>query len=139
MTDVVVDSSVALKWFVPEALSDEAAAFLDASFTLLTPDLLFAEFGNILWKKITRGEIQPDEARDVVAALERVPLLVVSSSRLLAAALEIAVAYRRTVYDALYIALAVDRDCTFVTADERLARALSGGPLSRHVRGLSGR
>jgi len=137
VTDVVVDSSVALKWFVPEVLSDEAAAFLDASFTLLTPDLLFAEFGNILWKKITRGEIQPDEARDIVAALATVPLVVVPSAALLAAALEIAVALRRTVYDALYVALAVARDCTFVTADDRLSRALAQSPLARHVRALS--
>jgi predicted nucleic acid-binding protein len=56
---------------------------------------------------------------------------------LVAAALEIAVAYERTVYDALYLALAVARDCTFITADDRLARALRRGPLARHVRALS--
>ena len=139
MRDVVVDSSVAVKWFVPEVLSEEAAHLLDGSFELITPDLLFAEFGNVLWKKVTRGEIQRGEAGDILAALDAVPLVVVSSSRLVAAALEIAVAYERTVYDALYLALAVARDCTFITADDRLARALSGGPLSRHVRGLSGR
>jgi predicted nucleic acid-binding protein len=137
MTDVVIDSSVALKWFVPEVLSDEAEGLLDESLTLVAPDLLFPEFGNILWKKITRGEIRPGEARNILAALEAVPLVVVSSSALVAAALEIAVAHRRTVYDALYLALAVARDCTFVTADERLARALAQSPLARHVRALS--
>lgn len=137
MTAVVVDSSVALKWFVPEVLSDEAAELLEGSVELLTPDLLFPEFGNTLWKKITRGEIQPDEARSIVTALGRIPLVVVSSAGLIGAALEIAVAHRRTVYDGLYVALAVDRDCVLVTADNRLVRALGGGPLARHVRGLS--
>jgi predicted nucleic acid-binding protein len=137
VTDVVVDSSVAVKWFVPEVLSQEAAHLLDGSFELMAPDLLFAEFGSVLWKKITRGEIRTDEAGDILAALDAVPLVVVSSSRLGAAALEIAVAYERTVYDALYLALAVARDCTFITADDRLARALGRGPLACHVRALS--
>ena len=137
MTAVVVDSSVALKWFIPEVLSEQAERLLDGSFELLTPDLLFPEVGNILWKKITRGEIQAAEARDVLAALRRVPLVVVASSGLLDGALELALAYRRTVHDALYLALAVARDCAFVTADDRLARALADGPLARHVRGLS--
>ena len=61
----------------------------------------------------------------------------VSSSGLVEAVLEIAVAYGRTVYDGLYLALAVARDCALVTADERLARALAGGPLARHVRGVA--
>ena len=138
MSAVVVDSSVAVKWFVPEVLSEQAAHLLDGSFELLTPDLLFPEFGNILWKKITRGEIQPREARDVLAALGRVPLVVVSSSGLIEAALEIAIAHQRTVYDGLYVAVAVAHDCALVTADDRLARTLAKGPLARHVRGLSG-
>jgi predicted nucleic acid-binding protein len=41
------------------------------------------------------------------------------------------------VYDSLYIALAVARDSILVTADDKLANALSGGPLAAHVRTLS--
>jgi predicted nucleic acid-binding protein len=137
LTIVVVDSSVAVKWFIPEVLSDQAERLLDGTVDLLTPDLLFPEFGNILWKKITRGEIQPDEARDIVAALGRMPLAVVPSAGLIGAALEIAVAHHRTVYDGFYVALAVDRDSVLVTADDRLVRALQSGPLAPHVRGLS--
>jgi predicted nucleic acid-binding protein len=66
-----------------------------------------------------------------------VPLSVVSSSLLVEAALEIALAHRRTVYDALYVALAVARESVFVTADDRLVGALRGGPLAAHVRALS--
>lgn len=137
MKSVVVDSSVALKWFVPEVLTAEAVSLLDAGIELLAPDLLYPEAGNILWKKVGRGEIEPRDARDILAALGRVPLSVVSSSLLVEAALEIALAHRRTVYDGLYVALAVARDSVFVTADDRLARALRGGPLAAHVRALS--
>ena len=134
---VVVDSSVALKWFVPEIHSEQAASLLETSIQIAAPDLLYPEAGNIVWKKVGRGELQPGEARDVVAALKRIPIAIASSSLLLDAALEIAIAHHRTVYDSLYVALAVARDCPFVTADDRLANALASGPLGEHVKKLS--
>ncbi len=137
MRSVVVDSSVALKWFIPENLSEEAGSFLDARVELLAPDLIYPEAGNVLWKKVGRGEIEPRDARDILAALGRMPLSVVSSSLLVEAALEIALAHRRTVYDALYVALAVARESVFVTADDKLVGAIRGGPLAAHVEALS--
>jgi predicted nucleic acid-binding protein len=137
LTTVVVDSSVALKWFVPEALSDQAVSLLERPIQLAAPDLLYPEAGNIVWKKVRRGELRIEEARDVIAGLERVPIAISSSSHLLEAALEIAIDHGRTVYDSLYVALAVARDCDFVTADDRLANALATGPLASYVRTLS--
>jgi predicted nucleic acid-binding protein len=137
VTTVVVDSSVALKWFVPEVHSDRAASLLGTSIQLAAPDLLYPEAGNIVWKKVGRGELQPDEGREVIAGLRRVPIAIASSSVLLEAALEIALAHQRTVYDSLYVSLAVARDCDFVTADERLANALGAGPLGPRVKVLS--
>jgi predicted nucleic acid-binding protein len=40
-------------------------------------------------------------------------------------ALAIALSTGRTVYDAMYVALAVQRESTFITADERLVNALA--------------
>jgi predicted nucleic acid-binding protein len=136
LNQVVVDASVAVKWFIPEAGCEDAAALLDASVRLLAPDLLFAEVGNVLWKKVTRAEITVAEARAALKLLKAVPFDVVSSSVLTDAALEIACAYKRSVYDALYVALAVARDATLVTADRRLVQALAASPFSRSVRGL---
>jgi predicted nucleic acid-binding protein len=138
LSGIVVDASVAVKWFVPEALSDEAASLLDDPVELLAPDLLYSEAGNILWKKVARGEIEERDARDILAALVRVPLSVVPSSALVEGALEIALARRRTVYDGLYVALAVARDAVLVTADDRLVEALREGPLASRVRALRG-
>ena len=49
MDTVVVDSSVAIKWFVVEPYSVEAHYILEeyqaGTLTLLTPDLLYAEVG----------------------------------------------------------------------------------------------
>jgi len=137
LTTAVIDSSVAVKWFVPEVLSEEAAHLLDGSWELLAPDLLFPECGNTLWKKVGRGELTVDEARAILGALTQVPFAVVPSSGLMAAALEIAVAHQRSVYDSLYVALAVLRECALITADDRLVNAVARGPLAAHVRALS--
>ena len=133
----MVDASVAMKWFVPERLSAEAARLLDGSFELLAPDLLLPEFGNTLWKKVVRDEIAASEASEILAALARVPVTIIPSGALLDAALEIALATRRTVYDGLYVAAAVTRGCTLVTADDRLVRSLAKGPLAEFVRSLA--
>ncbi len=73
----------------------------------------------------------------MLSGISKVPLAVTPSRDLMEAALEIALAHGRTVYDAIYVALAVARDCALVTADERLVRALGGGPLARHVKSLA--
>ena len=137
MTTAVIDSSVAVKWFVPEVFSEEASRLLDGSWELLAPDLLFPECANTLGKKVGRGELTAAEARAVLAALQQVPLVTVSSSELVDAALEIAMTHQRSVYDSLYVALAVARECALVTADDRLVNALARGPLAGHVRPLS--
>ena len=51
----------------------------------------------------------------------------------LAGALEIAMQMGRTVYNSLYLALAVAEGCPLVTADERLFNSLQGTPLAAHV------
>lgn len=45
--------------------------------------------------------------------------------------------YQRTVYDCLYLALAVREGCQMVTADERLYNRLQGTPLAPHIVTLS--
>ena len=46
---------------------------------------------------------------------------------------EIALGTGRSVYDRVYLALAIALDCRLVTADERLVNAFADGPLGRHV------
>jgi len=133
----VVDASVAVKWFVPESHSREAAALLDPSFTLHAPDLLFSEVSNALWKKTRRRELRPGEAGLVLRGLNSVPIEVTSVRQLAAAALDLALEAGCTVYDGVYLALAIHHDCRLVTADQRLGRLIRPKMLARHVSLLS--
>lgn len=124
MTEFVVDASVALKWFLPEVHSDSAARLLREGYRLHAPDLIWAEFGNVLWKKWRRKEIAAEAARGMVRDFLRFPLDIHATDSLLPAAWEIAEEFERTIYDSLYVALAHKAGNFLVTADSRLYNAL---------------
>ncbi len=114
----VVDASVAAKWLAPELDSPLAEALLDEE--LIVPDLLFAEVGNILWKKQMRGEMEAAAAQMGARWLLQVPLQVHDSAGLLADALTLALQLQHPAYDCFYLALAMRIDAPLVTADRRL-------------------
>jgi len=133
MRKAVVDASVAVKWFVPEIHSEAAVRLLDAEIALYAPDLISPEFGNILWKKVRRREIGRDEADEIMIAFARLPFEVRASSVLLPSAFELAIELDRTVYDSLYLALAVAEECAWITSDAKLHAAIVASGLAPHV------
>ena len=124
MKRFIVDASVAIKWYVPEIHSEAAARLLDPEIHLSAPDLIYPEFGNILWKKMRRGQILGEEAVEAVAAFRKVGIDSYPSDVLLPSAFELAAALDRTVYDCMYLAVAIARDCPLVTADQKFHDAL---------------
>jgi predicted nucleic acid-binding protein len=134
MKELVVDASVAAKWFLPELHGDRAMRLFSGRQALIAPDLLIAEFGNILWKQVRRRTISADDASLMVEDMRQLPVQIVASGPLIGTALQLAIATDRTVYDCLYLSLAVDRDCPLVTADERFANSLKATPYASHVR-----
>jgi predicted nucleic acid-binding protein len=129
MGNVVVDSSVVIKWFVAEPYSNESRRLLNDYSTgkvdFIEPDLLYAEVGNIVWRKHVLQGLNAVDAQQILHAFGKLSLRVVSASTLLADAYQMAVTHQRTVYDSLYLALAVRENCPFVTADEKLVNAVS--------------
>lgn len=132
---IAVDASVAVKWFLPEIHNAAAARLLSNAFTFCAPDLLAPEFGNVIWKKVRRGELKSEEAIEIVASFGTLPIEYVATKRLLPAALNIALALDRTVYDSTYLALAVSEGCPLFTADRKFhAAALTSRTLAAHIR-----
>ncbi|MEJ8571663.1 type II toxin-antitoxin system VapC family toxin [Microbaculum marinum] len=118
MTDYVIDASIAVKWVTGEEGSDAALHLLESA-RLLAPDLLISECANVLWKKVRRGEFSLDEAILAARILQRADVEISPTRHLLDAATRIAVELDHAAYDCVYLALALDRNCRFVSADRR--------------------
>ncbi len=125
----VVDASVAVKWYLTAEIHAEAAdRLLRDSRQLLVPDLFFPEIGNIVWKQVRKGEMTDQEALAIVRSLGHLGLLTFPAQTLLVPAVEIACRTGRTVYDSLYLALAIQERSVMVTADEKFFHALQDTP-----------
>lgn len=132
-TAFVVDASVAVKWFVPEIHSGHALRLLRKKFDLRAPELIQAEFGNILWKKCRAGELDGATAAKILNSFKRSPLAVHPHGAFLALAWEVALKHRQTFYDSLYLALAMSAKARMVTADRKFHDALADTPAERHL------
>jgi predicted nucleic acid-binding protein len=120
VTVFVIDASVAIKWVVEEPRTRQALDLLRQ--TLLAPDLLIAECANILWKKVRRNELSEGEASLAARLLANSDVDPMPMRPLLERATRIAIAMDHPAYDCVYLALAEDRGCEFVTADMASAR-----------------
>jgi predicted nucleic acid-binding protein len=128
----IVDASVAVKWFLPaisETLTDEASTWL-ARYTkkevnFLVPDLFWVECASVAWKAVRRGRLAKVSADAALAALTQYDFPTIPTVNLLRKAFEIAAKYERTVYDSVYVALAVQTNSQLITADEKLANSLA--------------
>ena len=134
MSAFVVDASVIVKWLVPEIHSEAARRLLSLSHEYFAPDLLFAETANAIWKKIRRGELTAAHGEQLVKDIGQIAIETVPCRVLAEDAHALANATGRTVYDALYLALAVRLKTRMITADDRLEAALADLPaMAAHV------
>lgn len=133
MKKIVVDASVAIKWFIPEIHAHFASRLLNNQLQLLAPDLIFAEAGNILWKKVRLQEISVEIGQDILNDFQQLPFQISESETLIDLAWHIATQYQRTFYDSLYLALAQSEQCLLVTADQKFFNALQATHLQQSL------
>ena len=136
MTAFVIDASIAVKWVVEEAGTSEALA-LRRRASLIAPELLVAECANILWKKTRRRELTSEEAFLSARLLQAAEIELRPTRSLLEPATRLAIELDHPAYDCLYLALAIECACQFVTADERLVRKLTGSRKALRTRGVT--
>ena len=127
-----MDASVAAKWFLPgaqESFKPEALTVLQeytaGRLHLVVPDLFWPEIGNILWKASRMSRMSQESAMQAVDILKEQSIPTYPSFPLFHSAFVIVTSFDRTVYNSIYIALAVETNATFLTADERSANALA--------------
>jgi predicted nucleic acid-binding protein len=132
LNKLVLDASVAIKWAMPSArepFTDQSLRLLkryvDGDVAFLVPDVFWAEVGNVLWKGTRQRRWSQDEAESIAEDMQARDFTTVPSLILLSEALRIAFAHDLSVYDCLYVALAVQSKSDLITADARLADALA--------------
>ena len=135
MSVFVVDASVVIKWFVPEVHSDRARRLLVATHQYLSPDLLFPEVGNAIWKKVRRSELSAEEGQRLAVDIAGIAVETVPTRGLMVDAQALAITTGLTVYDAMYLTLAIRLQTELITADGRLGRTVTAYPMAAaHVR-----
>jgi len=133
---VVIDASVAAKWFIVEPGASAARELVQSEGVLIAPELIIAEVLNVIWKRLIRNDLERDQVAHVPDALPKLFAELWPTVWLAKRAFEIAAELRHPVYDCFYLALAESEDATLVTADRRLIGRLAGSRWDRLCRSL---
>ena len=123
----VIDASTVIKWVVEEEGTAQALALRRAYHKLLAPDLLVSECANVLWKKVTRGQLTPGEAQLAARLIASAEIELVETRAFLETATMLAIQLNHPAYDCTYLALATAQGCPFITADQGFVRKVEVG------------
>jgi predicted nucleic acid-binding protein len=123
----VLDCSIAAKWVFPEPDRAPAVQLLDryesGEISLIAPDLLMMEFASLLAKRTRRKLISVSQSRDAFRLMTILAPRLVDTRARLVDALDLSLQHHMSLWDCVYLALAIEHGCPFLTADRRLFRA----------------
>jgi predicted nucleic acid-binding protein len=123
---IVVDASLAVKWFLPELGAEAAAALLLEQGEILGPDMLAVE----VHATLVRGANMVKSNRlEAETAILRFQMMIESGEVTLMRSLPsqidraatLALNLGHPLKDCIYLALAMELECDLITCDERFA------------------
>ena len=124
----VLDASALLRLYLangplPERLEAVMERGCRGEGVLLVPDLCWLEITSVLSRQISRALLTAEEAADLLAELQRLPLRTMASMDLCPSVLQLSQVQRISVYYATYLALALRYGAILLTADQQLVIA----------------
>ena len=119
---LVVDASVLISWLMPDEVSSDLDAMAQTFGRFSAPWLLWAETRNMLVLAERKGRVPPGLIDSMLVRVERLRIQLDTEPDQ-GSVLSIARQHRLTVYDALYLDLAVRTSATLATLDRQLAAA----------------
>lgn len=132
---VVVDTSALLRLFIPDGPLPEGieSALREAergNDILLAPELILPEAAQVLLKKKKQGLLTREEVGELLDCIISLPIRLFRHKPLIQRSAELALEHKLTVYDALFLTLAEEKNARLMTADrilQRVAKKLSIG------------
>ncbi len=119
MKSWVLDTSVAIAWYLPESFSESARVWreklLNGQAKFLVPSLHYLEFANVIRTYVKRGELNPGLAEEIYAIHLESPLEVTKIPW--EGVLKTALNYGATAYDSAYISLALLHRAPLLTGE----------------------
>lgn len=139
MTPLVVDASVAIKWYVREAGSEKAVRLLaDERLGFVAPDIFYPEVVNALLRQAREGQLSDEALEAALADMRKTLPRLVRSSDLIDRAARFARILAHPIYDCLYLALAEASGTVLLTADaefvSRCRKRLKDEPATARLR-----
>jgi predicted nucleic acid-binding protein len=122
-------------------LQPEALQLLRSSdFEFIAPDFFWLEIANVLSKAVRRRRWTAQDAQRALITLKKTEIEIRPNPPLLEDAFRLSLIHQLSVYDMIYVALALDERVDLITADLRLYNALGalypvrwlGGWIARH-------
>lgn len=120
MAGLVIDASVAVKWFIDEDRSADAATLLNGDADLIAPSSILYEAFHTLWDAARTKRLAAKRLPELADAIPTAFTSIAPMEQLYAAAAALAQSHALTVYDCAYIALAQREGAELVTADEKM-------------------
>jgi len=119
---IVVDASVAVKWFIPEPGEEDAGKLLSGTQQLIAPALIRLEVTGALIRRFREGHLTEQRAREGAQTWETMLrnriLHLIPDAELYDDAVQLAFLARHTLADCLYLAAAKRLDTAVITADQ---------------------
>lgn len=124
MPAIVIDSSIALQWVLPEPGAERAFRYVKAD-NVISADILLVETANVLAKKVRANTMQGLEAFQALSMVKSAVTMLIRSEPLIPRALELSIALSHPVYDCVFLACAEQAGGQLATRDERLIKRVS--------------
>jgi predicted nucleic acid-binding protein len=121
---IVIDSSIALQWVLPEEGRESAYRYVKAE-NVISPDILIVEGANVLAKKVRALTMTGEEALSALGLIGRSVSRLVPSQPLVMRALELSIALSHPVYDCIFLACAEREGGRLATRDAPFAKRLT--------------
>lgn len=125
--EFVLDCSVAISWYFADEKTEKINQLRDQLFegVIIVPLLWSIEICNVITVACKRGRIKSEEAQQLLVDLKNLPDAFDSETEAMVweYSFQLAQQYELSVYDAVYLELAIRKNCPLATLDKSLKEA----------------